>query len=237
MLAKVNPSIESLQAFCLCPTRELAIQNKNVIDDLGKFTGIKTFVGIPQCPRFEKTDKYQLYVGTPGKTMDLLKRRILPTENVILLVMDEADEMINPENNMGPQAIQIRTQFKRPIQILLFSATFSDNVLKFATQVAPQAHLIEVKREQLTLDCIDQRYMICDHEEDKFKKLCDLYTSMILGQSVIFVNSRDTAFKLSQRMKNAGLVVIIIFLIFSMNIIYHVLLYKLHFYIILTYFI
>ncbi|EAN33299.1 DEAD/DEAH box helicase family protein [Theileria parva strain Muguga] len=204
MLSKVNVNVPLVQALCICPTRELATQNVQVIQKLGQFTQIKCFLGVPQCPRYEDNDQYHLYVGTPGKTMDFLKKRIMNVTNVVMLVLDEADELINQQNNMGPQVLQIRNFFRGPVQIVLFSATFSDNVYNFATKIAPRAHVIQVKREQLTLDCIDQRYMICNDDEDKFNKLSEIYSSMIVGQSVIFVNSRETAFKLSQRMRDQG---------------------------------
>lgn len=54
------------------------------------------------------------------------------------------------------------------------------------------------------MDCIEQRYMVCVDNEDKFRKLCDFYASMIIGQSVIFVNARGAAFDLSQRMREHG---------------------------------
>lgn len=78
--------------MCLCPTRELATQNLHVIQQLGKFTQIKIFLGVPQCPRClffftintcyqqcidEERDGYHLYVGTPGKTMEFMKKRII----------------------------------------------------------------------------------------------------------------------------------------------------------------
>lgn len=204
LLSKVDQEVPAIQGMCLCPTRELAVQNVQVISQLGQFTRIKTFLGIPQCAPYDPNENYHLYVGTPGKTLEFLRKRMINFLNTKLLVMDEADELINPENNMGPQVLQIRLTFRRPIQILLFSATFSDEVYKFAMRVAPDAHMIQVKRENLTLDCIEQRYMVCVDNEDKFRKLCDFYASMIIGQSVIFVNARGAAFDLSQRMREHG---------------------------------
>ncbi|AFZ80564.1 DEAD box ATP-dependent RNA helicase family member protein [Theileria equi strain WA] len=204
MLSKVDLNVPYIQAICLCPTRELATQNLQVIQKLGQFTQIKTFLGVPQCQPYDETNRYQLYVGTPGKTKEFFQKRIINTMYITMFVLDEADELINQENNMGPQVVQIRRMFRQPVQIVLFSATFSDSVYEFATRIAPNAHVIQVKREQLTLDCIDQRYMLCNDDEDKFKKLCEIYASMIVGQSVIFVNTKDSAFKLSQRMRDNG---------------------------------
>lgn len=204
LLSKVEKDASVIQGMCLCPTRELAVQNVQVISQLGQFTNIRTFLGIPQCEPYEPYKGYQLYVGTPGKTLEFARKRIINFMSTKIMVMDEADELINQENNMGPQVLQIRYMFRGPIQILLFSATFSDEVYKFAQRVAPDAHMIQVKRENLTLDCVEQRYMVCVDNEDKFKKLCDFYASMIIGQSVIFVNSRHTAFDLSRRMHDNG---------------------------------
>ncbi|CDR97874.1 DEAD/DEAH box helicase, putative [Babesia bigemina] len=204
LLSCVNENMPAIQGVCLCPTRELAVQNVQVLAQLGKFTRIKYFIGVPQCVPYGRGEEYHIYVGTPGKTLEFIRKRTIDFQNTRMIVLDEADELVNPDNNMGPQVMQFRLSFRHPVQILLFSATFSEEVQKFAQRMAPDANMIQVKRQQLTLDCIQQHYMVCSDDDDKFNKLCELYASMIIGQSVIFVNSRNTAFDVSLKMREQG---------------------------------
>lgn len=71
-------------------------------------------------------------------------------------------------------------------QIVLFSATFADNVRHFANRFAPSANEITLKREELSVDGIKQLYMDCNSEQHKFEVLCNLYDLLTIGQSIIF---------------------------------------------------
>jgi superfamily II DNA/RNA helicase len=72
-------------------------------------------------------------------------------------------------------------------QIVFFSATFPDHVRAFATTVAPQANMISLKQEEVSVDSIKQFYMDCKNAEHKATTLCDIYGLMTIGQSIIFV--------------------------------------------------
>ncbi|EPR58603.1 DEAD/DEAH box helicase [Toxoplasma gondii ME49] len=255
MLTKVDNNLKAPQALCLCPTRELAQQTVRVIESLARFTDTSIFVAIPQksdAPAAspmpaQGTGKCKVYttltspvvqspivVGTPGKCMELLKKRKFGADTVKLFVLDEADELINFSNNMAPQVQQIRRFFPQRLQILLFSATFSEEVRGFAEKLMPTANKITVKKEELTLSCIKQYYIPCDQRAaslgaaptpardsplpyrldssfyQKFAVLSSLYSSMCLGQSVIFVNSRRSAFSLALKMQEEGYAVSLI---------------------------
>lgn len=75
----------------------------------------------------------------------------------------------------------------KEIQIVLFSATFPDNVVNFATKFAPNANQITLKHEELTVEGIRQLYLDCDSEQQKFECLVRLYGMMTIGSSIIFV--------------------------------------------------
>jgi hypothetical protein len=75
-------------------------------------------------------------------------------------------------------------------QIVFFSATFPDHVRAFATTVAPQANMISLKQEEVSVDSIKQFYMDCKNAEHKATTLCDIYGLMTIGQSIIFVRVR-----------------------------------------------
>ncbi|KAF8818040.1 DEAD/DEAH box helicase [Cardiosporidium cionae] len=204
MLSKLEFQRKEPQALCLCPTRELARQITTVIEELGQYTQLLTYLAVPQNEIYKSQPGAHVVVGTPGRTLDLIKRRILPTQSIKLFVLDEADEMIDRRNNMGTQVQQIRRCFRSSPQILLFSATFPDEVKAFATSMVPNANKITVEKENLSLKSVSQFYMMYTDEDNKFQLLSDLYGSMTIGQSVIFVKSRKSAFDLALRMKNAG---------------------------------
>jgi superfamily II DNA/RNA helicase len=74
----------------------------------------------------------------------------------------------------------------RSCQIVLFSATFADNVRHFAVRFAPNANEISLKREELSVEGIRQLYMDCRSAQHKFEVLCNLYDLLTIGQSIIF---------------------------------------------------
>ncbi|KAK9171170.1 DEAD/DEAH box helicase family protein [Cryptosporidium meleagridis] len=204
MLGKVDTKIIHPQCMCLCPTRELARQNQDVINELGKFTGITTWLVVAQGDKYDKTIGSQIIICTPGKMQDFLKKRSFPTEFMKLMVIDEADEMIDHRNMMASQVGQIRKFFRQNLQILLFSATYHEEVRLFAEKIVPNANKINVRKEELTLNTIQQFYVICNDDADKLSFLSDLYACMSIGQSIIFVNTRKTAFSIAENMRRDG---------------------------------
>ena len=81
----------------------------------------------------------------------------------------------------------------RPVQIILFSATFPDHVRSFANKFAPNANKIELQRNELSVDNIRQFYMDCRNEEHKYEVLVSLYKLLTIGQSIILCQVRDCA--------------------------------------------
>ena len=79
----------------------------------------------------------------------------------------------------------------RPVQIILFSATFPDHVRNFANKFAPNANKIELQRNELSVDNIRQFYMDCRNEEHKYEVLVSLYQLLTIGQSIIFCQVRE----------------------------------------------
>ncbi|VWU50969.1 DEAD/DEAH box helicase/Helicase conserved C-terminal domain containing protein, putative [Hepatocystis sp. ex Piliocolobus tephrosceles] len=196
MLSKINRRLRNLQALCICPTRELAQQNYDVVNSFGKHLGLNIFLAVPLCPKYNKNSGFQIYVGTPGKSLDFFKRKYIDTENIKIFVLDEADDLIDVKNNMSSQVDAIKRFIPRTCQMLLFSATYNDEVRLFADQFAPYATKISVKQENLTLTCVKQYYLITENEEAKYYYLSELYCSMTISQCVIFVNSKKSAYDL-----------------------------------------
>lgn len=192
------------QALVLAPTRELARQIQGVVQTIGQFcANLNVEAAIPgNIPRDTKIQA-SVVCGTPGTVMDLIRRRQFDVSNLRLLVIDEADNMLDMQN-LGEQCTRVKKMIPPHVQILLFSATFPDNVLKYAMQFAPGSNQIKLKTQELTVRGISQMFMDCPSEGEKYNILCQLYGLMNIGSSIIFVKTRESANEIQKRMEADG---------------------------------
>jgi len=205
MLLRVDESKSWPQGLCVCPTRELATQNHDVIKALGKFTSVEYFLAVPKGPKDASAATSQVVVGTPGKVQELLKKNIVDPRWMTIFVLDEADVVIDEGNQMGPQVAQIKKMLPYEVQVLLFSATFPERVEEFAKAMVWKPQRIAVTKADLTLETINQTFIDVGNDPAmKQKQLSELYGALNIGQSVVFVNSRNTAFELAKHMKADG---------------------------------
>ncbi|KAJ7067177.1 P-loop containing nucleoside triphosphate hydrolase protein [Mycena amicta] len=205
MLSRVDFSKPQPQALCLAPSRELARQIMSVVVSMGKFTPVQTEYAIKDnLPRDSGAIKAHIIVGTPGTMSDLLRKRIIDPTGIKVFVLDEADNMLD-QDGLGDQTLRVKNMLPRDgLQILLFSATFPDNVRTFASKFAPNANKIELKKEELSISGIRQFYMDCKNEEDKYDVLVRLYALLTIGQSIIFCQHKHTADRIASRMIAEG---------------------------------
>ncbi|KAK9709121.1 RNA helicase required for poly(A+) mRNA export [Basidiobolus ranarum] len=207
MLTRIDYEKQTPQAICLAPSRELARQIMDVITQMGKYTKLTTSYAIKDSvPRGQRITS-QVVVGTPGTVTDLIKKRMLSTSDVKVFVLDEADNMLD-QQGLGDQSIRVKKAMPSGCQIVLFSATFPDNVRDFASKFAPNANEIRLKVEELSVDAIKQFFMDCKSEQHKFEVLTGLYGLLTIGQSIIFVRRRETADEIARRMTAEGHAVI-----------------------------
>eukprot|EP00933_Yihiella_yeosuensis_P070896 TRINITY_DN79061_c0_g1_i1.p1 TRINITY_DN79061_c0_g1~~TRINITY_DN79061_c0_g1_i1.p1 ORF type:complete len:483 (+),score=110.49 TRINITY_DN79061_c0_g1_i1:137-1585(+) len=205
MLLAVDPANKVPQGVCICPTRELSVQNHDVVAKLGKFTGVQLYLAVPKEERPPRKVDAQIVVGTPGKLQDLIKKRVIASSGFKCFVLDEADVMISEDMGMGPQVLSIRQMLPQDLQVLFFSATWPEHVEKFAKSIVPKANTIKVQKEDLTLSTITQTFIdVGDDPRKKVTVLSDLYGALNIGQSIIFVNTRQGAFELAKLMKAEG---------------------------------
>ncbi|KAI5952740.1 DBP5 [Candida jiufengensis] len=202
MLSRVDESIKAPQCICLAPTRELARQTMEVITTMGKFSKITYQLVVPESVERNKVDS-QIIVGTPGIVNDFVNRRYIDTRNIKVFVLDEADNMLDAQN-LGDQCIRIKNKMPKTCQLILFSATFPQDVRRFAEKMVPNANSLELKQEELNVDGIKQLYMDCNSEQHKFEVLCELYGLLTIGSSIIFVERKNTADEVYLKMKHAG---------------------------------
>ncbi|KAL2190871.1 DEAD-domain-containing protein [Thermothelomyces heterothallicus CBS 203.75] len=192
------------QALLLAPSRELARQIQGVIQTIGKFCeNLIVEAAIPGSISRETGVKGSVVVGTPGTVMDLIRRRQFDVSQLKILVIDEADNMLD-QQGMGDQCVRVKGLIPRTVQILLFSATFPDKVMNFARKYAPDANEIKLRHQELTVKGISQMYMDCPDESKKYDILCKLYGLMTIGSSVIFVKTRESATEIQRRMEADG---------------------------------
>ncbi|KAJ5555314.1 hypothetical protein N7535_007753 [Penicillium sp. DV-2018c] len=195
----------SPQALILAPTRELARQIVGVIQIMGQFLDgliIGTAVPADSNARHAKMD-CSVVVGTPGTVQDMIKKRALNPTNLKVLVLDEADNMLD-QQGLGDQCIRAKGMIPRNVQIVLFSATFPTHVYRYAIKFAPEANEITLQHEELTVEGIKQLYMDCDSEEEKYQNLVQLYGLLTVGSSIIFVRTRASAQEIEKRMVAEG---------------------------------
>ncbi|CAR26680.1 hypothetical protein ZYGR_0H05020 [Zygosaccharomyces rouxii] len=204
MLTRVNPELgEATQAICLAPSRELARQTLEVIQEMGKFAKISTQLIVPEA--FEKGQqiKAQVVVGTPGTVLDLIRRKLINLSQVKIFVLDEADNMLDKQG-LGDQCIRVKKFLPKSTQLVLFSATFPDQVKEYAKRVVPDANSLELQRNEVNVSAIKQLYMDCNDESHKYEVLTELYGLLTIGSSIIFVSTKKTANLLYARLKQEG---------------------------------
>lgn len=194
LLQRIDFKHNGIQALVLSPTRELALQTHSVISEIGEFLSgssvfCHTFIGGTRIQ--EDIAKLQgggmVAVGTPGRVVDMIKRNALHTESLRILVLDEADEMLS--QGFSGQIYEIFKFLPKDIQVALFSATMPEDVLELSKKFMRTPTRILVKKESLTLEGIKQFYISVE-EGDKLNTLSDLFDSISIAQSVIFVNTR-----------------------------------------------
>lgn len=205
-ITKLDPSIKKVQVLVLCPTRELAVQ---VSDEFKKV--LKYQKGIKVLPIFggasienqirDLKSGVQIVVGTPGRVMDHMRRKTLKLSEVSMVVLDEADEMLN----MGfREDIElILDEIAHEIQTVLFSATMPKPILKIAETYQKNPVLVEISPKNMVATSIEQKYFnINDHHKfEALTRLLDVYKPQ---RSLIFCNTKKYVDEITDDLKKLG---------------------------------
>ena len=206
MLQKVDPKNRHVQAIVLCPTRELAIQSADEIRKLAKFMhGIKVLPiyggqDIVKQIRSLKTG-VQVLIGTPGRVMDHMRRHTIKLDDLKILVLDEADEMLNMGFREDIETILSQTPEER--QTLLFSATMPQPIMEIARTYQKDAKIVKVVKKELTVANIEQYYYEVrpKNKEEVLSRLLDIYNPAL---SVVFCNTKRQVDELVEGLKGRG---------------------------------
>ena len=206
MLQRINPKDKNLQAIVLCPTRELAIQSANEIRKLAKFLhGIKVLpiYGGQEISKQIRSlkDGVQIVIGTPGRVMDHLRRHTLKPQTVDIVVLDEADEMLN----MGfrEDIETILGQLPEERQTMLFSATMPKPILEIAKRYLHEPEIVKVIQKELTVPKIEQYYYEVNprKKNEVLSRLLDMYDPSL---SLVFCNTKRKVDELVADLKGRG---------------------------------
>jgi len=206
MLSRVNSNEPYPQVLCLSPTYELAIQTGEVAARMAQFCPeikLRYAVRGEEIQREEKLQEH-IIIGTPGKILDWgLKFKAFSLKKITVFVLDEADVMIATQGHQD-QCIRIHKQLSPKCQMMFFSATYDKEVMKFAEYIVPRPIIIQLKREQESLDNIKQFYVRCRDQQEKYQAIMNIYGVITVGQAIIFCHTRKTAGWLAGRMSQDG---------------------------------
>lgn len=202
-LEKIDSKKKNVQLIILSPTKELARQTFRVFELLGEFLDISTVlmvggVNIDQTKKQLKKGVHAI-IGTPGRVLHMLNDKYFKTNDLKLLIIDEADELLSI--GFEEQLKNIIDIINRKIQIGLFSATLSEHCLELTKYFMKDPISIFVKSDELTLEGIKQYYINVEKEEWKLDVLCDLYETITVSQTVIFCSSKKKVIWLQNEME------------------------------------
>ena len=206
MLQRMDAGSRELQGMILCPTRELAIQ---AAEELHKFS--KYMHGIRVVPIYGGQDisrqikalkgGAQIIVGTPGRVMDHMRRHTIKPDGLKMVVLDEADEMLNMGFREDMETIL--GEIRYPHQTALFSATMPQAILDITHKYQKDAVAVRITKKELTIPLVKQYYYVVKniYKEEAVSRLLDTYG---LKRSIIFCNTKKMVDELSEKLKKRG---------------------------------
>ncbi len=192
------------RALILAPTRELVAQIEKDATGLAKYLPIN-IVSVFGGTAYDKQRRaagdniVDIIVATPGRLLDFMRHRVVRLDKVEILVIDEADRMLDMGFIPDVRTIVYATPDKSKRQTLFFSATLTDEVIRLASQWTLTPVTVEIEPEQVTVDTVDQQvYMITT--DQKFPLLYNLIVGQKLERVMVFCNRRDETRRLYEKL-------------------------------------
>jgi len=205
MIERLNPKIKKVQGLILEPTRELAIQVAQHISQLSKyvpFNVLSVYGGEPiQKQIYSLGNGVQIVVGTPGRIIDHLKRRTLNLASVRIVVVDEADRMLDMGFVEDVEYILSKVPVNR--QTSLFSATIDRTVMDLCKRYMRNPEKILVSKDEIALTQMKQYYMVIN-PANKFEILCDILNEKQMHKAIIFCRTREDTDRLANGLRLRG---------------------------------
>jgi len=208
-LGNIDFTKNETQAIILGHTMELAQQIEHVFTNIGSYTDLRLAVAVKSISVRENIDLCMgknndgllphVIIGTPGRVLDMITKKIIDMNTIRVLVLDEADELLS--EGFLKQIKQIISFINNNTQIGLFSATMDANFMKLTEKFLRNPINILINKENLTLDGISQYNIDCEKNEYKFETLCDLYSLISTSQTIIYCNHHQSVELLTKKLQ------------------------------------
>jgi superfamily II DNA/RNA helicase len=203
--SSASPARHPVRALILVPTRELAIQVEESVKAYAKHTKLRSLVvfgGVDiktQTPTLKRG--VEILVATPGRLLDHIEMKSVQLNQVQVLVLDEADRMLD----MGfmPDLKRILALLPKKRQNLMFSATFSTEIRKLSAEFLTKPKLIEVARSNATAENVTQKVYLVE-QADKHVLLAQLLRGSDASQVLVFTKTKITAARLARQLQKEG---------------------------------
>jgi len=156
-----------------------------------------------ELPRNHKIEEHVI-LGTPGKVQDwALRYFFFDIKKIKVFVLDEADVMIDTQGHRN-QSTRIQKVLSPNCQMMFFSATFDQEVMEFAEMIVSNPIIIRLQKEEESLTNIDQYYIECMNDGDKYRALANLFGTLSIGQVFIFCQTKKSAAWLAEKLTKDG---------------------------------
>ncbi|TYO97021.1 DEAD/DEAH box helicase [Desulfallas thermosapovorans] len=205
LMERLQVGQENIQAVILTPTRELAVQVAEELYRIGQYKGIRSLpvYGGQDINRQIRALKKRphIIVATPGRLMDHMRRKTIRLNQVSIVVLDEADEMLN----MGfiEDIENILKEVPEERQTMLFSATMPAPIQALAGRFMNDPEVIRVAARQVTVPNIEQGYIEV-HEKEKFDVLCRLLDTQSPERAIVFGRTKRRVDELYEALNKRG---------------------------------
>lgn len=211
ILQGIEVDQRQLQALVICPTRELTAQVGREMRKLGReHSGLQVLElvgGQPSRPQRDSLERgAHIAIGTPGRLLDLLKRGFMNPDSIRIIVLDEADRML--DMGFGDEVRKIISSLPRDRQTALFSATFPSGIEELSKEIQPQfgAKALRITIETADEDLADIRQLkFCYGNDDKLLALCRALQSHPHGSALVFCNQKATVREITGELGRGGL--------------------------------
>lgn len=209
ILERIDITQSCTQALILSPTHELVKQTAGVISDIGRNMDglkVKTLVGGTPVREDVVALKYHtphIVVGTVGRVLDMFQKRHLRGDALKMLIMDEADEMLSQGFSEKIRWL-FQNYFTESMQVVLFSATMPREILYLSERFMNAPEKLLMKKEELSLKCIQQYFVAVLHDQMKYDRLKELFSVLSVSKSIIYCNSVKRVMDLYDWMTKEG---------------------------------
>jgi ATP-dependent RNA helicase DeaD len=205
MVERIDPTIQKVQGLVLVPTRELAVQDAENISLFAKYAKLRVLpvyggASIGNQIRALQSGVH-IVVGTPGRIIDLIERRILNLASVKTVVLDEADRMLDMGFIEDIGFILARVPTNR--QTSLFSATIDQTVMNVCNRYLRNPVKVLVSKDEIALTQMKQYYMLVN-AHSKFEALCSILDENHIGRAIVFCKTRRGTSAVADKLRRKG---------------------------------